>query len=146
MSPHGAQARDAQERRRCVLVAEDEMALAMLVEDILDDAGYRVLKAARVPAAVQLATDATIDAAILDINLGGTMVFPVAARLRQRGIPFLFASGYGKDGIPAEYAGYPVLQKPYLPPRLQAMLAQVLAVGPPGQDARPQAAPPPAHT
>lgn len=112
---------------QCVLVVEDEMCLAMMLQDLLEDAGYRVVKAARVPAALQIAADETIDAAILDVNVGGRDVFPVADALRQRGVPFMFASGYGERGLPGEYRGRPVLQKPYDPVALEAMLGNVLA-------------------
>src|SRR3954468_24299493 len=64
-----------------VLLVEDEMCLAMMLQDLLEDAGYRVLKAARVPAALTLAGDADIDAAILDVNVAGSEVFPVADEL-----------------------------------------------------------------
>ncbi len=99
---------------RCVLIAEDEMLLAMMLEDILQDAGFRVLKAARLPAALELAASESIDAAILDVNLAGKEVFPLAAELDRRGIPFLFASGYGENGLPPEYHGATMLQKPYV--------------------------------
>ena len=98
---------------RCVLMVEDEMNLAMMLEDILVDAGYRVLKAARVPNALVLAAAEQIDAAILDVNLAGVEVFPVAAALHSRAIPFLFTTGYGQMGVSAEYSDRTVLQKPY---------------------------------
>lgn len=112
----------------CVLVVEDEMLLAMLVEDLLGDAGYRVLKAARVPNALDLvAGGGRIDAALLDINLAGEQVFPVAEQLRLRGVPFVFASGYGESGLPEEFRDSPVLQKPYLPAALTGAIAALLA-------------------
>jgi DNA-binding response OmpR family regulator len=111
----------------CVLLVEDEMCLAMMLQDLLEDAGYRVLKAARVAAALNLATAEDIDAAILDVNVAGTEVFPVADELRRRGVPFMFASGYGERGVPGEFRDYPMLQKPYDPVALGAMLESVLA-------------------
>lgn len=110
----------------CILIVEDEMALAMMLEDLLEDAGHRVLKAARLPAAVALAETARIDAAILDINLGGSVVFPAADVLRRRGIPFVFTSGYGRDGLPPEYLHSPMLQKPYDGARLHLALAKLV--------------------
>jgi DNA-binding response OmpR family regulator len=98
---------------QCVLMVEDEMYLAMMLEDMLVDAGYRVLRAARLKDAVDLARNEAVDAAILDINLDGEPVYPLAAQLRELGIPFMFASAYGKPGIPEEYSTYPVLPKPY---------------------------------
>ena len=111
----------------CVLLVEDEMCLAMMLQDLLEDAGYRVLKAARVVASLNLATAEDIDAAILDVNVAGTEVFPVADELRRRGVPFMFASGYGERGVPGEFRDYPMLQKPYDPVALGAMLESVLA-------------------
>ncbi|MCY7354175.1 MAG: response regulator [Lysobacter sp.] len=111
---------------RCVLIVEDEMCLAMMLEDILMDAGYDVRKAARVPGALQLVDSERFDAAILDINLAGKQVFPVADALTDRGIPFLFTSGYGDNGVPAEYCKHRMLQKPYDLDQLQAALTALL--------------------
>jgi len=111
----------------CVLLVEDEMCLAMMLQDLLEDAGYRVIKAARVPAALSMAEGEQIDAAILDVNVAGREVFPVADELRRRGVPFMFASGYGDRGVPGEFREYPMLQKPYDPAALGTMLQNVLA-------------------
>ena len=86
----------------------------MMLEDLLVDGGYRVLRAARVEDALKLADeDERIDAALLDVNLNGEQVYPVAKRLLERGVPFLFASAYGSSGISEEYRDAPVLPKPY---------------------------------
>ncbi len=122
---------DTASRRRCVLIVEDEMVLALMLEGILQEAGYRVVKAARLLAALELVGAERIDAAILDINLAGTPVFPVADALRLRGIPFLFVSGYGDDGLPVEYRDCVMLQKPYGVERLQRELATLLEDGVP---------------
>ena len=110
----------------CVLLVEDEACLAMMLQDLLEDAGYRVLKAARVAAALNMAEAEDIDAAILDVNVAGSEVFPVADALRRRGVPFMFASGYGDRGVPGEFRPYPMLQKPYDPAALSRMLENVL--------------------
>ena len=123
-------------RQCCVLIVEDEMCLALILEDILEEAGHSVLKAARLPAALAFAESAQIDAAILDINLAGTTVFPAADALRRRGIPFLFTSGYGEKGLPPDYENWPMLQKPYGVERLQRALSNLL-----GEDAAPVAGP-----
>jgi DNA-binding response OmpR family regulator len=112
---------------RRVLLVEDEACLAMMLQDLLEDAGYEVIKAARVPAALRMAQAEAIDAAILDVNVAGTEVFPVADELRERGVPFMFASGYGERGLPGEYRDFPILQKPYDPAALGTMLRNVLA-------------------
>ena len=116
---------------RCVMVVEDEMFVAMLVEDILSNAGYRVIKAARVDKALEMAAgNEPIDAALLDINLNGVEVFPVAIKLREMGVPFVFASGYGREGLPADFSDAPVLQKPYLPDALRDAVAALLGPAP----------------
>ncbi|MFC5527049.1 response regulator [Rhodanobacter ginsengisoli] len=108
--------------KACVLLAEDEMMVAMMLEDRLEHFGYQVLKAARLTACLALAESAAIDVAILDINLAGEVSFPVAEVLRRRGIPFVFSSGYGDDGLPAAWKGEKVLQKPYDTHQLISML------------------------
>ena len=110
----------------CVLLAEDEMMVAMMLEDRLEHFGYRVLKAARLARCLELAESAQIDLAILDINLAGEVSFPVAAVLRRRGIPFVFSSGYGDDGLPEDWRGEKVLQKPYDTKQLVAVLTDLL--------------------
>ncbi len=116
-----------------ILMVEDEMNLAMMLEDILDDAGYRVLKAARLPNALEIVAQSVmdgggrIDAAILDINLAGVEVFPLADILREFGVPFVFTSGYGSDGIPDEYGDSAVLQKPYSPEKIVSIVREMTA-------------------
>ena len=113
---------------RRVLVVEDETFLASLIEDILVNAGYRVLKAGRVDAALKMVESGTsIDAALLDINVNGVEVFPLAAALRERGVPFVFASGYGREGLPPAFTDCLVVQKPYLPDSLTAALARSMS-------------------
>ena len=111
-----------------VLVVEDQELLASLVEELLTTAGYRVVKLGRIEAALDLVRDRScIDVAVLDINLNGVEVFPLAMRLRELGIPFMFCSGYGRQGLPPEFAGCVVVQKPYLPQELTRALAQCLS-------------------
>ena len=97
-----------------ILVVEDEMLVSMLVEDMLSDFGCVVVgPAADLAEAMALARSEDIDAALLDVNLNGKPIFPVADVLRERGVPFVFASGYGEAGIEAGHRGAPVLQKPF---------------------------------
>jgi DNA-binding LytR/AlgR family response regulator len=78
---------------------------------------------------VALAEKLAIDGAILDINLGGEKVFPVAERLAERGVPFVFCTGYGLAGVPADFAQAPTLAKPYDQRQLHDLLITGLAVG-----------------
>ena len=96
-----------------LLMAEDEVFIAMMLEDILSDEGYLVRGATTLAEGLHLLEHGQFDAAILDVNLGRDPVFPLAERLREQGVPFLFASGYGNEGIPAEFSGYDVLLKPF---------------------------------
>ena len=97
-----------------VLVVEDEMLVSMLVEDMLSDLGCTVVgPAAELEEAMSLAQNAEIDLALLDVNLGGRPIFPVADTLKARGVPFAFASGYGEAGLSEDHRGASVLQKPF---------------------------------
>lgn len=97
-----------------VFVAEDEALVAMLVEDMLGEIGCTVVgPAGNLDEALALAADSEIDVALLDVNLAGRPVFPVADLLRARGVPYIFASGYGESGVSEDHRGAPVLQKPF---------------------------------
>lgn len=106
-----------------VLVVEDEALVSMLVEDMLTDLGCTIVgPAAEIEEALKLATSADIDAALLDVNLGGRPIFPVADALRARGVPYAFASGYGEAGISEDHKGASVLQKPFREADLRRVL------------------------
>ncbi|MDP8916774.1 MAG: response regulator [Pseudomonadota bacterium] len=98
-----------------VLVVEDEAMVAMLVEDILLDLGHVVVgPAMRLDEAVPLARQGEFDIAILDVNLGTARSYPVADLLRDQGIPFVFATGYGSAGLEDAYRGLTLtLKKPF---------------------------------
>ena len=117
---------------RRVLVVEDEMMIAMLVEDMLDDLGCKVVGPAHgLEAAMALAKGAAgIDAALLDISLAGLSVFPVADALRAKGVPVIFATGYGDAGLREIDKGAPVLLKPYRAGELARALGEVMAQAP----------------
>lgn len=120
------------EGRRRALVVEDEALVAMLIEDVLLDLDWDVVAiAAQLEHAMDAATHEAFDVAILDVNLAGTMTYPVAGVLRDRGTPFIFVTGYGRDGIDPDYAGHPVLQKPFRREDLAAALSLALRPGPP---------------
>ena len=100
---------------RRVLIVEDESLVAMLLETILEDMGcVPVGPAATVDEGLALVADpAPIDAALLDVNVAGRQVFPIAEALKARGVPFVFSTGYGEGGLPDEWRGQPTLQKPF---------------------------------
>lgn len=114
-------------RKACVLVCEDEMFVAMMLQDRLEASGYRVVMASRVAKGLELLASEPIDIALLDINMDGEDAFPVAEKLRERGIPFIFSSGYGDEGLPPEWRGEQMLQKPYDTKTVTDALAAKLA-------------------
>lgn len=100
---------------RRVLVVEDESLVAMLLETILEDMGcVPVGPASTVDEGLEMASsDEPLDAALLDVNVAGKQVFPIAEALKARGVPFVFSTGYGEGGLPDEWRGQPTLQKPF---------------------------------
>jgi CheY-like chemotaxis protein len=97
-----------------ILVVEDEMTIALLIEDMLNELGHEVVGLAmRLTPAMELARSSAMDFAILDVNLDGRTSFGVAEILQQRGVPFAFATGYGPSGIDPRFAAYPVIKKPF---------------------------------
>ncbi len=97
-----------------VLVVEDEAAISLLLEDMLLDFGCEVIgPAARLAAALDTVNREQVDLAILDVNVAGEPIYPVAEALVQRSVPFVFSTGYGSAGIKDAYRDRPVLQKPF---------------------------------
>ena len=117
------------EKPRCrVLIVEDEAMIAMLVEDMVLDFGSEVVgPVANVNDAINLARSAELDAAILDINVSGSVIFPVADILTERGIPLIFATGYGSRGLPPRFQNSPTLPKPFSYQSLEEALRTALA-------------------
>lgn len=112
---------------RRILVVEDEILISMLLEDMLTDLGYEVAgTASGVDEAKALADRLEIHAAILDVNLNGGDVYPVAEVLERRSIPFIFATGYGERSLPPAYQHRPTLQKPFEQTTLAQQLAQLV--------------------
>lgn len=96
------------------LIVEDESLVAMLIEEALTEIGLATLgPATRVARAIQLIEARPPQGAVLDVNLAGEKVYPVADRLAALGIPFVFLTGYGEAGVRQGYDGRPVLQKPF---------------------------------
>ena len=110
-----------------VLVVEDEFSVALLIEDMLEDIGCVVVASvARLDQAIEAAEAHALDAAILDVNLGGRTSYEVADALIRRGVPFVFSTGYGASGVKAEYRAVPVVQKPFRAEDLEAALRRAL--------------------
>ncbi len=100
--------------RRKVLILEDEMLVAMLLEDILMDLGHSVAATAgNIRQALEAIEQLPVDLAILDVNLPDGRSDAVAEALMAKKIPFVFATGYGAQGVAEDYRQAPVIQKPY---------------------------------
>jgi CheY-like chemotaxis protein len=113
---------------RRILVVEDEFLIRMLLEDMLTDLGYELAGVAgRVEEATELAKTKDFDLAVLDVNLEGHDVYPVAEIISKRGLPYMFVTGYGERGLPDAYRDRPTLQKPFQLDELKRMLAQLLS-------------------
>lgn len=114
---------------RRVLLVEDEALVAMLMETILEDMGcVPVGPAATVEDGLAMATGEAIDAALLDVNVAGRQVFPIAEALKVRGVPFVFSTGYGEGGLPDEWRGHATVQKPFTESAIRDALMTAMGV------------------
>src|SRR5208282_4610550 len=115
-----------------VLVVEDELMIRMLLQDMLADLGHTLAgEAGRIEEALTLAKQSEFDLAILDVNLNGQPISPVVEVLVGRGLPFVFATGYGQRGVPEPYRKTPTLQKPF---QLDALAQAIEAAAPAARD------------
>lgn len=97
-----------------VLLVEDEGAVALLLESMLEDLGCEIVASAgRIPRALQAVRELQFDLAVLDVNVAGETSFELARLLAERGIPFIFSTGYGSAGLPEDLGERPVLSKPF---------------------------------
>ena len=119
--------RDATMERRKVLIIEDEPLIAMLLEDMLNELGFDAdTSGGRLASAMEAAAATQWRCVILDVSLGDEETYPVADALMAREIPFIFATGYGRDGLRPGYRDTPVLQKPFLIDDLEVALRDAL--------------------
>lgn len=115
---------------RRILIVEDESLVAMLLETILEDMeAIPVGAISTVAEALQVVgEDTALDAALLDVNVAGHEVFPVAEALRARSIPFVFSTGYGEGGLPDAWRGNSTIQKPFTEDAVRSALFKALGV------------------
>jgi DNA-binding response OmpR family regulator len=119
---------------RRILVVEDDYLVASLIQDVLETAGCVVSgPIPRLPQAVGAAEADTCDAAVLDVNLGGNQVFPVAEVLSRRQIPFVFVTGYGAGVLPDEHHGRPMIRKPFRIDELLSVVAHLVKPAEPAE-------------
>lgn len=113
---------------KTALVVEDEAVVSMLIEDVLADLGCTdATIAGSLQAGLDFLAKRKPDIAVLDVNLAGTPSWPIADALEASGTPFIFTTGYGAGGVPAQYAGRPVVQKPFTEADITAALAALCA-------------------
>ncbi|MEJ2626075.1 MAG: response regulator [Pseudolabrys sp.] len=111
-----------------VLVVEDEYLIRMLLEDMLEELGYDMAAGVgTISEASDEASNGDFHAAILDVNLDGQEIYPVADILAERGLPFVFVTGYGERSLPDPHRSRPALQKPFQAEQLRVALAGLLA-------------------
>jgi len=115
------------ERRR-ILVVEDNFLVATLLSEILEAAGWQVVgPVAHLATALEAAASEDFDLAVLDVNLGGQTVYPVAEVLDARRVPFVFVTACGRDALPPSFCGRPHVGKPFAPGELIGTLARLIA-------------------
>ena len=110
-----------------ILVVEDDLLLAETLSDHLLDWGFEPVSAATVDDALCLFLESRIDAALLDVRLRHELSYPVAYALRDRGIPFLFLTSYGRADFPPDLRSFPLIEKPF---QLRALRAALRALVP----------------
>ena len=109
------------------LVEDGEVMIRMMVADMLEELGYSVsAEAGEINEAIKLAQSAEFDIAILDVNVNGKVISPVAELINARNRPFIFATGYGSSGLPEQYRDRPALQKPFQLETLARMIDATL--------------------
>lgn len=109
-----------------IFIVEDEPMIGLILEDFIDELGYRVHgNVDQLAEACAHARRGDFDAAILDCNLGDDKVWPVADILQEMGIPFLFATGGSSDEIPGRFEGRPTLEKPFTMASVESALERL---------------------
>jgi CheY-like chemotaxis protein len=110
-----------------VFLVEDEVMIRMMVADMLEELGYSVAaETGEINEAIRLAQCTEFDLAILDVNVNGRVISPVAELIKARNRPFIFATGYGSSGLPEEYRDRPAIQKPFQIETLARMIENTL--------------------
>jgi len=124
---HSGKGHQMRERKR-ILVVEDDFLVATLLAEILEAGGWQVIgPIGGLATALDAAASEEFDAAVLDVNLGGQTVYPVAEMLDARRVPFVFVTSYGREALPPLFCGRPHLGKPFAPRDLIGEVARLIA-------------------
>ena len=124
----GPELGDAAAAGKRILVVEDEAMIRMLLADMLEELGFTIAgEAGRIEEALAAAKTLDFDLAILDVNLNGATIAPVAAALAERRRPFVFATGYGLNDLPEGFRDRPALRKPFQMEELRSTMEKALA-------------------
>jgi CheY-like chemotaxis protein len=109
-----------------ILIVEDEFLIAIHAADVMEGLGFTVLgPVATIDQALTIVMEGGFDGAILDVNLSGSLIFPVAEALEERGIPFILTSGYEATGLPERWRERPHLRKPVIERELARLVEDV---------------------
>jgi CheY-like chemotaxis protein len=115
-------------QRYSFFVVEDETLIRMMIVEMLEELGHTVTsEAARLDQAISLARSADFDLALLDVNLGGQMITPVAEIIELRKRPIIFSTGYAADAIPASFRERALIRKPFRPESLETIIKLTMA-------------------
>jgi CheY-like chemotaxis protein len=110
-----------------IFLVEDEALIRMMIADMIEDLGHSVVaEAGTIEEAMPLAQATRFELAILDINVDGRSILPIAEIIESRGLPYIFASGYSTTGLPPPFAERIVLRKPFLPEKLSQAINAIL--------------------
>lgn len=113
-----------------ILVVEDEYLIANMIVEILERAGCVVVgPESELDGAIQTFRHENIDAVLLDVNLGGRLIFPLADQLDRHKVPFLFVTGYGPYTVPERFRDHPLITKPFMPHDLLQSLENIAGNG-----------------
>jgi CheY-like chemotaxis protein len=119
--------RSRMRRKAAIFLVEDEALIRMMIIGMLDELGHNVVaEAGNIQEGMVLAETAEFDVALLDINVGGESIVPIAEIIRGRGLPFLFITGYAQIGLSEPFVEQPVLQKPFVITSLADAIEKVL--------------------
>jgi len=119
--------RSRMRRKAAIFLVEDEALIRMMIIGMLDELGHSVVaEAGNIQEGTVLAETAEFDVALLDINVGGESIVPIAEIVRGRGLPFLFITGYAQIGLSEPFVEQPVLQKPFVITSLADAIVKVL--------------------